>query len=132
MSQKEIKKDMHLICPNCEHKNKVSLSSEINCKECQETLLGYTYKQFIISTIAVVGLSGICGAMIDDTVNLNRASVKTEYKMMRTCINEYQDRDTCFCAVESMSGFIDAEKARFYRVDKLKNILSKRYNDCKN
>jgi hypothetical protein len=131
LSQKENKHDINLICPSCENENTINLSSDIKCKECEETLLGRSYKEFILPTIAVIGLSAMGGAMIDDTLNLNRASVKTEYKMMRTCIYRLGNRNTCFCAVESMSGFLDAEKARFYSSDKLYKILDKRYNNCK-
>ena len=79
----------------------------------------------------VLGLSGIAGAIVDDITNINRASVKTEYKMMKTCIHEFYDRDTCFCAVESMSGLVDAQKARIYGDKWLKELLKDKYNDCK-
>lgn len=130
MSEKENKHEISLLCPKCENKNTINLSSDIKCKKCEETLIGRSYKEFILPTIVVLGLSAIGGAMIDDISNLNRASVKTEYKMMRTCINRFNDRDNCFCAVESMSGFIDAEKARFYSSAKLSNILKERYYNC--
>jgi hypothetical protein len=60
--------------------------------------------------------------------------------MMKTCIKEHRTyyvsyekaRDTCFCAVESMSGFLDAEKARFYGKAKLEKILKERYKECTN
>jgi hypothetical protein len=130
LSQEENKHNIDLLCLACDHKNKVYFSSDIKCKECNETLIGYTYKVFIVPALVVIGLSAIGGAMIDDTLNLNRASVKTEYKMMRTCINRFGYRDNCFCAVESMSGFLDAEKARLYSRSKLSDILKDRYNDC--
>ena len=93
--------------------------------------MGFNYKRFLLPTVVVVGLSGIAGAIVDDTTNLNRASVKTEYKMMRTCVNRFNNRDTCFCAVESMSGLVDAQKARLYGVKRLEELLEDRYNDCK-
>jgi len=60
--------------------------------------------------------------------------------MMKTCIDEhrsyyvsYKDaRDNCYCAVETMSGFLDAEKARLYEEAKLKKILKERYRECNN
>lgn len=130
MSEKENKYEINLLCPKCDNENTINLSSDIKCKKCEETLVGKSYKEFILPTIIVLGLSAISGAMIDDSLNLNRASVKTEYKMMRTCINRFYDRDNCFCAVESMSGFLDAEKARFYGSSKLANILKERYYEC--
>jgi len=78
-----------------------------------------------------IGRRIVGGTLLDDTINVNRASVKTEYKMMRTCIYEFQDRDTCICAVESMSGFIDAEKALLYGHEWLKEVLKNKYDNCK-
>ena len=123
---------INLICSECDESNKVRLSTELKCKKCEQKLSGFDYKKFILPTIAVIGLSGISGAILDDTLNLNRASVKTEYKMMRTCIYEFQDRDTCYCAVESMSGFVDAEKARLYGPKWLEEVLKDNYDNCKN
>ena len=125
------KNHIHLECPKCFESNTVKLSTELKCKKCEKTLLGFNYKRFLLPTIAIVGFSGIAGAIIDDTVNLNRASVKTEYKMMKTCLHEFYDRDTCFCAVESMSGFVDAEKARLYGHKWLEEVLKDKYNSCK-
>lgn len=131
MSEKEKKHEINLLCSKCNNENTINLSSDIKCKECEETLIGKSYKEYILPTIVVLGLSAIGGAMLDDSVNLNRASVQTEYKMMRTCINRFNDRDNCYCAVESMSGFIDAEKARFYNISKLSTILKERYYGCR-
>jgi len=127
----ETKHNIDVLCPECEHKNKINLSSDIKCKECDKTLLGHTYKRFILPLIVTVGLSAVAGAMIDDTVNINRASVKTEYKMMKTCINRFGSRDNCACAVESMSGIVDAQKARLYGENWLRDVLRDRYNDCR-
>jgi len=137
--------EISLICRECEHENTVKLSTKINCKNCEEPLTGKKYKGFLIPAIAVIALSGIGGAMIDDTLNVNRASVKVEYKMMKTCIdkhwnryrkNEYVEvRNNCVCVVESMSGLVDAEKARFGN-DKsglklsLRKDLNNRYKEC--
>ena len=51
--------------------------------------------------------------------------------MMRTCVNRFGNRDDCFCAVESMSGLIDAQKARLYGEKWLKDLLKDRYYDCR-
>lgn len=123
--------NIDLICPSCSKKNKIILSSDITCKECDETLIGRTYKEFILPAIVTIGLSVVGGAMLDDTININRASVKTEYKMMRTCINRFNNRDSCICAVEAMSGLIDAEKARLYSDNWLREVLEENYQDCR-
>ncbi|WNL29615.1 hypothetical protein [Aliarcobacter cryaerophilus] len=123
------KNEIQLKCI-CENENTINLSSDIKCKKCNETLTGHIYKRFIFPTILTVGLSLTAGALLDDTLNLNRASVKTEYKMMKQCIDIYGNRDKCACAVESMSGFIDAQQARFYGPDGLRKILSERYKKC--
>lgn len=116
----------------CDNENNIYLSSDIKCKKCNETLIGHTYKRIILPITLTIGLSAVGGALIDDSLNLNRASVKVEYKMMKQCINIFGHRDTCACAVESMSGFIDAQKARFYGSNGLRKILTERYNECIN
>jgi len=126
----ETKHNIDVLCPECEHKNKINLSSDIKCKECDKTLLGHTYKRFILPLIVTVGLSAVAGAMIDDTVNINRASVKTEFNMMATCINEFGNVNKCSCAVESMSGIFDAQQVRFRSSEWKRKELHKRYNDC--
>lgn len=123
--------NIDLICPSCSKENKIILSSNIKCKECNETLIGRTYKEFILPIMITIGLSAIGGAMLDDTININRASVKTEYKMMRTCVNKFQDSDGCVCTVEAMSGLLDATKARFYTEEWLREVLIENYKDCK-
>jgi ribosomal protein S27E len=128
--RKEHEKDIQIECPHCFHENSVQLSSEVKCKECKKPLTGKLYKSVVFSTALLIGTGVIGGAIIDDTVNINRASVKTEYKMMRTCLHEFSNRDNCFCAVESMSGFLDAEKARFYSRESLAGILKDRYESC--
>lgn len=96
------------------------------------------YKSIAVSGALILGVGVVSGALIDDTVNFNRASVKTEYKMMKTCIDEhksysisYEDaRNNCYCAVESMSGLLDAQKAKFYGKIKLQKLLKEKYRDC--
>ena len=128
------KHNIDLLCPECEHENKINLSSDIKCKECDKTLLGHTYKRFIFPLALTVGLSAVAGAIIDDTVNINRSSVKTEYKMMKTCIDTFgyskNVRNNCVCAVESMSGVFDAQVSRLNN-DYLEETLRDRYYNCR-
>ena len=128
MSKEENKIDLE--CSSCSTENTVNLSSDIKCKKCNKSLTGKLYKNIIISAGLLVGLGAIGGALVDDVININRASVKTEYKMMRTCVNRFQNSENCYCAVESMSGIIDAEKARLYGKGWLKDILAERYKAC--
>lgn len=125
---------IELECPHCSETNTVKLSKQIECKECHKSLSGHFYKSVVLSAGLLLGVGAIGGALIDDTANLNRASVKTEYKMMKTCIKEFEDRDgyraardKCVDVVESMSGVLDAQKARFYGKEGLKKELKKRY-----
>lgn len=132
----EKKVNLEIQCPHCEEQNDIALPEDIKCNECKKTLIGFKYENVILSSTATLVIGGILGTQLDDTININRASVKTEYKMMKTCINEFgyskSVRDNCYCAVESMSGFLDAQKARLYHRDTLKKLLEDRYNSCKN
>lgn len=132
----EIKKNLlEVECPHCSKENEIKLSSEINCKECNKSLLGNKYKSFIFSATTVLTLGAGLGLISDSYLNINRASVKTEYKMMKQCINSYGNsatvRDTCFCAVESMAGIVDAQKARLYGSNWLSDVLDDKYRSCR-
>jgi len=121
-------KKIDLECSNCFTENTVHLSSNIKCKKCEESLTGKLYKSFILSAGLMLGIGAISGAVIDDTVNLNRASVKTEHYMMMTCLKHLGNEKGCLCAVESMSGIIDANRAR--SESWRKKELESRYYDC--
>jgi|GEM_PF-4581148 len=131
---KENKNILDIECPHCYQDNKVNLSQEIKCKHCKEPLIGEKYKKPIITAFTAILLGSSIGITTDAYLNINRASVKTEYKMMKTCI-DYKGysktvRDNCACTVESMLGVIDAQKARFYSESKLYRILDERYEGC--
>jgi len=122
-------------CPYCFEENKINLSTKIKCKKCEKPLINEKYKKPIISAFATILIGSGLGITADAYLNINRASVKTEYKMMKTCINHYGNyksvRDNCACAVESMVGVLDAQKARFYGDTKLYSILNEKYQSCK-
>lgn len=130
----EDKNTLVIECPHCDKENTINLSKEIQCKHCEKSLIGEKYKKPFITAFTAILLGSGIGVATDGYLNLNRASVKTEYKMMKTCIDYYgynkTARDNCACAVESMVGLIDAEKARFYSETKLYKILDGRYKDC--
>ncbi len=132
---KQENEKINLECPHCSESNSIKLSKQIECKKCHKSLGGHFYKSVVLSAGLLLGMGAVGGALIDDTVNLNRASVRTEYKMMKTCIDEFKYRDgykparnKCFDVVESMSGVLDAEKARFYGREGLKKELKQRYD----
>ena len=131
-----------LECPECFERNEVEFSTELKCKKCEKTLSGISYQKILPTSFLLLTLTAFTGVVIDDEIHVYRPSVKTEYKMMKTCINEFQDKDLnkdykyvrniCFCAVESMSGILDAEKARTYSEQKLKDLLKNNFDECKN
>lgn len=135
MSEEEKENLLEIECPHCQKENEIKLSTEINCKECNKSLLGSKYKSFLFSTATVLTLGAGAGAIGDSYFNINRASVKTEYKMMKQCIDIYgyssNVRDTCACAVESMAGIVDAQKARLYGSKWLSEVLYKKYKSCR-
>ena len=100
-----------------------------------------TKKQKIVSTLSFLTIGAVGGHYIDDIVEkYNRFSVLTEYKMMKTCIDESSDktyypiktRDTCACAVESISTTFNPEEFKQYGADKQSIILHNKYESCEN
>ena len=134
----EVKNTLDIECPHCFEENQINLSKEIKCKKCEKPLIGEKYRKPIFSAMTTIFIGSGLGLTADAYLNINRASVKTEYKMMKTCIDEFSKifgmtddvRDKCFCAVESMLGIVDAQKAKFYGKNRLREILKDRYNEC--
>lgn len=131
----EVKNTLDIECSHCHEENQINLSKEIKCKKCEKPLIGEKYRKPIFSAMTTILIGSGLGLTADAYLNINRASVKTEYKMMKTCIDEFGNsssvRDKCVCAVESMLGIIDAKRARSLEPDKLRNILESRYYECK-
>lgn len=104
----ENKNTLDIECPHCFEENKVNLSKEIKCKHCEKPLIGVKYKKPLITAFTAILMGSGLGITADAYLNINRASVLTEYKMMKTCIDEvgyYREaRNNCACAVESMLG----------------------------
>lgn len=126
--------DIH--CPSCNEKNKVKLSNEVKCKKCKTSFTGKIFAKIVPHGIFVFWATGALFLTADAYININRASVKTEYKMMKQCIDERKNtsqvRDTCACAVESMSGVIDAQMAKVRGSVWLSEELATRYRNCLN
>lgn len=138
MSEEKKENHIEVECPHCEHENKIKLSNDISCKECKKTLVGFKYKSFLVSTAVVLSFGAAGGSVGDTFLNISRPSVKTEYKMMRQCISKYSGysssktiRNNCICAVESMAGIVDAQKAKYYGADWLEEVLDDKYKSCK-
>ena len=132
----ESKNTLEIECPHCLEENKINLSKEIKCKHCEKPLIGEKYKKPLITAFTAILIGSGMGITTDAYLNINRASVKTEYKMMKTCIdykgNSKRVRDNCACTVESMLGVIDAQRARLYGESKLYRILDEKYEECTN
>lgn len=135
MSEEKKENYIEVECPHCEYENKIKLSNDISCKECKKTLVGFKYKSFLVSTAAALTIGAGGGATGDTFLNLFRPPVKTEYKMMKQCIDKYgyskSVRNNCLCAVESMAGVVDAQKARYYGSSWLEDVLDDKYMSCK-
>ncbi|WP_324171633.1 hypothetical protein [Sulfurimonas sp.] len=130
----ENKYTLDIECPHCFEDNKINLSKEIKCKHCEKPLIGEKYKKQLITAFTAILLGSGMGITADAYLNINRASVKIEYKMMKTCIaykgNFKRVRDNCACTVESMLGVIDAQKARLYGENRLYSLLDEKYEEC--
>lgn len=130
----EVKNTLDIECPHCFEENQINLSKEIKCKKCEKPLIGEKYRKPIFSAMTTILIGSGLGLTADAYLNMNRASVKTEYKMMKTCIDEFGQtatvRDRCACTVESMVGIIDAQKARLYGSVWLREVLISKYKAC--
>lgn len=133
------KYELEIECTDCLELNKIKVDNELKCKKCEKPLVGKSYKNPIISSMLLLLIGSGIGITSDNYLNINRPSVKTEYFMMQTCLKEYSNenneyseeiRDNCICAVETMSGIIDAQKARIYGESWLKEILVEKYESC--
>jgi len=129
---------VEIVCPKCSKITTAEFAHR-GC-DCIEEYANKKYTLQAISVMSAIIIGGVSGAIFDGYTNIYRASVKTEYKMMKTCIKEhsYNDgthdekiRDQCVCAVEQLSGLLDAERARFYGDAKLSEMLDTAYQDCK-
>ncbi|NBK98822.1 MAG: hypothetical protein EOM50_12510 [Erysipelotrichia bacterium] len=125
-----------ICCPKCKDMNTIQVQEEIKCKTCQTSFAGKKFGQVISNGLIGFVLTGGIVLTTDAYLHINRASVKTEYKMMKQCIDERKNtpqiRDTCACAVESMSGVIDAQMARLKGAAWLADEMDKRYRNCEN
>lgn len=136
VEDKNIDNSIIIICDECSEENKILLSKDIKCKKCEKSFIDNKYKSYIISGLTTLLIGSGIGAVADSYVNIQRPSVKTEYKMMKWCTDNYGTtktvRDTCACAVESMAGIVDAQKARLYGESWLIDVLKDKYKSCKN
>lgn len=125
-----------ICCPKCKDVNTIQVQEEIKCKTCDTSFAGKKFGQIISNGLVSFVLTGGVILTADAYFHINRASVKTEYKMMRTCTDRHGTtesvRNICFCAVESMSGVIDAQMAKLKGVEWLKDEMDKRYKNCQN
>lgn len=125
-----------ICCPKCDLVNTINVPEEIKCEKCDTSFSGKKFGQIVSDGLANFVLAGSLVLTADAYLNINRVSVKTEYKMMKQCIDERKNtekvRDTCICAVESMSGVIDAQMARLKGAGWLSDELDRRYQNCLN
>lgn len=125
-----------ICCPKCKDVNTIPVSEEIKCKTCQTSFAGKKFGQIVSNGLVSFVLTGGMVLTADAYFHINRVSVNTEYKMMKQCIDERKNisqvRDTCACAVESMSGVIDAQMAKLRGASWLADEMDKRYKNCQN
>lgn len=148
------KKSLIIECQNCETENKIKISSEIKCKNCNTIIYGNTtrfIKENSSSILIPFGIGIASGGVITDYNVVSseliavigtgvttyfftvRAKLETEYKMMKKCIDRFGNtvevRDNCFCVVKKLSSMILSLKIK----DKpmIEKELVEKYNECK-
>lgn len=130
-----------LECPQCSEENKINLSKAINCKKCNKSLLQEKYQKVLVSASTAVLLGGGVGMVADSHLSINRLSVKNEYKMMKTCMDDRSqyrhfvkknDIDICACAVEGLRGAVDVVLLKVSNAEKREKILKERMKECAN
>ncbi len=108
-----MKKDIEITCANCSKDNTVKLSSELNCKHCEDEITGKKYikKPWILIPTTVAVLSGIAGGVyIDEKMETDRYPMRIEYSLLESCISSYErplrssqirkKKEVCICSLE--------------------------------
>lgn len=153
------KKDKHSLeieCPHCEQERKISFKEDIECENCNKSLMGNTviYKTNKTNLIVSALLGASVAAVLADKnvsadeillliassggtlIYVTRLKIEAEYKLMKICIDRFgtnrEVRDTCFCTVKKLSTFVNAQMKKLKGDEWLSDQLDKQYTKCDN
>ena len=127
---------LEIDCPHCLEENKINLSSEIKCKNCNESLIGEKYKKPIISvmTAIILGIGG--GIYLDEKFETDRYPINIEYNIIHSCLSSYEEplneryyknkKRTCVCALGKTENEIDFEEYE----NKFLDIFEDKAKEC--
>jgi hypothetical protein len=142
-------------CPHCTKNNSIKFTKKIECKSCDKSIMGSikTHKtskpKLIFTALASVAVGAIAAdkhVAIDEMIILassglgtaiymSRLKIETEYKIMKTCINEFESniktRDTCFCVVKKLNNYINPLIVKIKGEDWVLGQIDTQYNKCK-
>jgi len=105
-----LSENINISCPNCDEENSVKLSSEIKCKNCEESLTGIKYaklKKPLIGTFTALMIGGFGGHEAIEYFDTDRYPMSVEHSILENCISSYDEplstsrirnkKDVCVC-----------------------------------
>lgn len=145
---------MKVDCPHCDHANSITFRKDINCENCEKSIMGRrknraTSKISLILTALVSVTAGAIAAdrhvSIDEMIVLvgsgtatmvymSRLSIETEYKIMKTCIDQFgqnkRTRDACFCVVKKLNSYLNPLLLKLKKEEWAIQELKRQYESC--
>jgi hypothetical protein len=108
-----LSENINISCPNCNEENSVKLSSEIKCKNCEESLTGIKYaklKKPLIGTFTALMIGGFGGHKAIEYFDTDRYPMSVEHSILENCISSYDEplrssyirnkKEVCVCAFQ--------------------------------
>jgi len=134
---------LEIICPSCEEKNTIKLSSEIKCRKCEEDLTKSKYGKItknIISAGTIFVLGSTSAYQIGKHIHSeDRYPLNVEYSIIHNCISLYDKplqrasmgskKRICICALSKTMKKIDYDD---YKKDENKflDIFEVKASEC--
>ena len=141
-------------CPHCNYDNTIKLKNPYTCNNCDKSIIEQTktYKTNKSKLIATAIISAVGSAVLADQyidaneiiamvgtgggtmIYMSRLTIETEYKIMKTCIDEFgsntQTRDSCFCVVKKLNNYLNPVIAKIKGEEWLLDQLNTQYKKC--
>lgn len=113
-------KNLNVECPYCRTENTVIESRDLQCRECEKPLTGFTYRKPLVSSLVALAIGG--GAVIAGEAlwGKDRYPVLAEYSIVETCTSSdrmsirrsdfMRKRKVCACALERTAKEVSYEE----------------------